>query len=151
MMAEPGAAAYPDTVIGRVDGRGAAPEIGVVVQHPAGSTVMLAGGGLAGFGQFVDSFYQWRGAGGYIQYFRGPVIHFEVDIGGVLAAPGRCGKVIPDALQVGGLSAGTGRRYQQVTGILHKQGHEPRITSGTKRSDTGIGGQGIIFTTAKAN
>ena len=35
VVAEPGAAGGPDAVIRGVDGRRAAPEVGVVVQHPA--------------------------------------------------------------------------------------------------------------------
>ena len=47
-----------------------------------------------------------------------PVVHLEVDVGRVLAAPGRIDLLVPDALQVGGLTAGPRRGDHQVAAVL---------------------------------
>ena len=54
MEAEPWRAGDPDAVVGAVDGRGAAPEIEVVVEAPAARAVVLLGGGDAGFTEFFE-------------------------------------------------------------------------------------------------
>jgi hypothetical protein len=50
--------------------------------------------------------------------FRGPVVHFDVDVGGVLAAPGRHDRLIPDALEVGWLAAGAAAGNQNIPAKL---------------------------------
>jgi len=53
MLAEPRAAGRPDAV-NVVDGRSAAPEVGVVMHHPAATTVLLLGGARAADRQIVN-------------------------------------------------------------------------------------------------
>ena len=48
LMAEPGSAGGPDAVVGVVDGGGPAPEVEVVVEHPALGVVVGPGGARTG-------------------------------------------------------------------------------------------------------
>src|SRR5687768_17414148 len=98
MGREPGAAGLPDAVIGIVDGSGAAPQIEVMMLHPAARAVVLAGGDGAGGGQIPHGVEELQLALGKVCYSGWPIIHFSVDVVGVLAVP--CGSIgiVPEAL-----------------------------------------------------
>ena len=58
---------------------------------------------------------------------RRPVIHFGVDVDGVLRVPRRIDLVVPDALQGGWLTARLARRDEQVAPVLHHQGNQIEV------------------------
>ena len=121
MLAEPRATADPDAVVAGVDGRGAAPEVGVVVQHPAARAVMRLGGLRAGHGAIGNHVEERCGAFGKIRHFGGPVIHLGVDVHRPFAVPRRMERVIPDALQIRGLTTGAAAGDEQIPAILKRQ------------------------------
>ena len=78
------------------------------MQHPAIGSIHDAGGFAACFADFAYQTEQ-----GFVQFaqigdFRGPIVHFEVDVAGVFAVPGGEELVVPDSLKIGGLPAGLG-------------------------------------------
>ena len=54
MMAQPGAAGDPDSVIGSIDRSSAAPKIGIMIEHPAARAVVRLCGFVAGGGAISD-------------------------------------------------------------------------------------------------
>ena len=58
---------------------------------------------------------------------RRPVIFFQVDVGGVIAAPRRVHALVPEALQIGGDARGTGAGDEEVSAILEIKGFQLRI------------------------
>ena len=68
-----------------------------------------------------------------------PVVHFEVDVGGVLTTPNRVCVLVPDALQVGRLATLTGACDEQVTAILVMKFYERRVVRGIEILDAGRG------------
>ena len=67
--------------------------------------------------------------GGFRQVadFGRPVVHLEIDVGGVLAVPWRRHAFVPDALQVGRHGAGTAAAHQQIAAELEVQRGETGI------------------------
>src|SRR4051812_45654228 len=106
MVTKPRTASGPDA-LNVVDGRGAAPEVGVVVHAPAASAILIASRARAADCEVIDHREQRVSAFGQIAQFSGPIIHFAIDIQRPLALPRRIEFFVPKALQVGGLAAGT--------------------------------------------
>ena len=103
MLAEPGVTSGPNTVFRTVYGACTAPYIGVVMQRPA--TAAVHGGTLATlYGYFFYQLQKRLVHFGQGSGFCRPIIHFYVNVGGVLPVPGSAQLIVPDALQVGGLS-----------------------------------------------
>ena len=75
------------------------------MRDPAARAVVHARGARAGDRQVVHHAHQRLHALGEIGRLRRPVVHLRVDVDGVFRAPGRRHLVVPQALQVGGLSA----------------------------------------------
>src|SRR6266851_1295353 len=88
---EPRSAHGPDAPAEGVDGGGVAPDVGVVMDD-----------GAAGF---VDEIEEWSVEGGEVGAIGQPVVHLGVDVDGVLRAPRRIDRVVPDALEIGGEGA----------------------------------------------
>ena len=80
--------------------RGMAPQVGIVIDHSAPCVVLLPRHFAAGRAQAVQQVEQRLVDAGQVADFRGPVVHFGVDVGGVVAAPGGLEHVVPDTLQV---------------------------------------------------
>ena len=133
MLAEPSAADGPHAIFGRVHRRRAAPEIGVVMDHPAAAVVIGLGGLRAGLGEVLDQPEQGLVAFGQIADLGGPVIHLQVDVDGVFAAPGRQECLVPDALEIGRLAADAAAGGQNISAELEAERFEIRI--GTRRRE----------------
>ena len=88
VLAEPGSADGPDAVVRVVDGCGAAPEVEVVVEDPSAGVVVDLGGAAAGLGDLFEGVEEGLVAFAEIADFGGPVVHFGIDVDGVLAFPG---------------------------------------------------------------
>ncbi len=138
---EPRAAGLPDAVIAGVDGRRAAPQVEVVVQHPAARVVVLLRGDGAGLRQVLEGVEQRQVAFGEVGLLHRPVVHFGVDVVGVLAVPGGLVGIVPDALQVGGLPAGTAGADHQVAAVLEEQRDQRRVVARGEGGDALVGGQ----------
>jgi len=100
---------------------GLAPDIGIVVRHPAVGAVVDLGGLASVNGKHFDEIQKRLVALGEIGNFGRPVIHLGVNVQGPVGTPGRARGIIPNALQVGGQSGGPGAGNQKVTPILVKQ------------------------------
>ena len=97
--------------------RTVAPDVGIVVRHPAGGPVHGAGH-LPPVGEHPPHVVKQRQVHlGQVAAFRGPVVHLRVDVDGVLAAPGGVEALAPQALEVGGQRAGTAGAAQQVAPV----------------------------------
>ena len=92
--------------------------------------------------QRLDALAQRRGT-------RGPVVHLRVDVDSPLAAPGRVGLLVPDALQVGGLRTLPRTRQQQVAAELKIQRHQRRILCHGETLHAFIGGPPFRFAAAQ--
>lgn len=66
---------------------------------------MFAGGSASGVCQFIKGGKEGVVALGEAGKFGWPVVHLDVDVAGVFAVPGWVEGVVPDALEVGGLTA----------------------------------------------
>lgn len=64
VLAQPGTTRGPNAVIAGVDGRGATPNIGVVVEYPAATAVVRSCGFLPAFGDFFEHAKEGFMAGG---------------------------------------------------------------------------------------
>ena len=127
MLAEPGTADGPHAVLGRIDRSGPAPEIDVVVGHPAAAVVVDAGGLRAGDRDVPEHVEEGLVALGEVCHLGRPVVHLGVDVDRVLAAPGGRDRLIPDALEVGRLSAGAAAGDQEIAAELEAEGFQVGI------------------------
>lgn len=64
---------------------------------------------------------------GQVGWISRPVVHLDIDVDGVLAAPGWTVRIVPDALQIGGQgshSSVSRGRYEEVTPKVEHQGRQ---------------------------
>src|SRR5581483_5837996 len=81
----------------------------------------------SGLRKVFDQADQWRRAFGQIAYLGGPVVHFQVDVDRVFAAPWWHDGFIPNALQVCGLTTGAAAGHQKVAAELKSERLKIRI------------------------
>ena len=112
-----------------------------MVEDPAARVVMGLGDLAARGHQLVQGIKQRLGTVGKGGWLGWPVVHLGVDVAGVFAVPRRAQALVPDALQVGGLAAGTARPDQQVTTVLEHQGGQARIVAGAERGQARVCGR----------
>src|SRR5262249_6606642 len=74
----------------------------------ADAGVVLASGFRADRAQAIDVIEEWDRALGEVGDLRRPVVHLDIDVGVVVAAPWRIVGVVPKALQIGRETAGAG-------------------------------------------
>ncbi len=122
MQREPGASQGPHPEPGRIDRSRPSPQVDVVMRHPAVAAVVDSGRLGTGDGDVLDHVEQRLVALGQIADFRRPVVHLGVDVDGVLAAPVRNDRFVPNALEVGGLAAGPAAGGQDIAPELEAQG-----------------------------
>lgn len=143
MVCEPGAARGPDAVVGVIDGGGAAPEVEVVVDDPAGSAVVKVGDAGARLGEVFEGSEERGVAFGKVGDLGGPVVHFRIDVDGVLAVPGGSERVVPDALEVGGLAAGAAGGDEQIAPVLKEKGDQGGVFCAGEVADAFAGGEAV--------
>ena len=97
---------------------------------------------LAGNGQLVDGVVQRLLALGQIGGQGGPIVHLRVDVAGVLAVPGRSERLVPDALQIGGLPALAAGCDEQVAAVLEDERGQVRIVAVMEIAEAEVGGLG---------
>ena len=124
---QPGAAVGVHAPEGAVHGTRDAPEVRVVVRHPAVAVIHLPRSNRAGFRQVLD--HPEEGDEGLVEaaHVGGPVVHLGVDVDRVLAVPRGHHLVVPDALEVRRLAAGLGGADQQVAAVIEDQGHHAHV------------------------
>ena len=127
VSAQPGPAGDPYTVVGIIYGRCAAPEVGIMMEHPPPAAVVYFCCLLSGDNEVIEHIEQRFVTLREVAYLGGPVIHLRVDVGRPLALPGWVEVVIPDALKVGRLRAGTRACYHQVAPELKVHSYELRV------------------------
>src|SRR5882762_1102597 len=107
---EPRAAHGPDAGAKTVDRIGVAPDVGVVVGDKAtGAIVLLChfdAGAAGGVAEHVYEVKERRSEVAESGDFSRPVVHFCIDVDGVLATPGVDDAAGPEALEIGGQAAG---------------------------------------------
>ena len=122
-------------------GAGRAPQIGVVVRHPAAGAVHLARRARAGHRQVRHHGRQRVHRLGQVRRQRRPVVHLGVDVDGVLAAPRRRHALVPEALQVRRLRTGPRAGDEQVAAVLEVERGETGIVAvaRTPRTRSSVG------------
>ncbi len=131
---QPGAARRPHAILRSVDRSGGAPQIGVVMRHPAAGAVHLARRPRTGHRQIRHHRRQRVHRLGQVGRERRPVVHLGVDVDGVLAAPRRRHALVPEALQVRRLRTGPRAGDEQVAAVLEVERGQTRIIPVAKRS-----------------
>ena len=121
MERQPRAAHRPDAAVGVVDRRGIAPGVDVVMKREAARAVHLLGGAAAAVERHLDQVEQRPRGFRQVAHFGRPVVHLQVDIGGVLAVPRRSHEFVPDALEIGRHGSRTAAAHQQVAAELEVQ------------------------------
>ena len=130
VRAEPAGTARPEAP-GTVNRGAAVPEVGIVVFHPALVYAPVHLRGLFALRHHrLDLVDERPHAFAEVRRFHRPVVHFEVDVRGVLAAPNRIRVLVPDSLQVGRLPALARTGDEQVTAILVMELYEGGVVCG---------------------
>ena len=124
---QPRATHRPNAVIGVIDGRCIAPGVQVVMKREAAGAVHFFGRAPAAVKIRFDKVEERPSRLRKIADLGRPVVHLEIDVGGVFAVPRRSHAFVPDALQVGGHGAGTAAPHQEIAAELE-----------VERSETGI-------------
>jgi len=135
VLQEPCAAHRPQAPLRAVNRRGGAPQIRVVMGHPAARTVHHLRGVRAGLREVQHHGRERFNTFPQVARLGGPVIHLGVDVDGVFAVPRRAHRTVPEALQVRGLAAGARTANQQITGELKIQRSQLRIVAAGKMPD----------------
>ena len=121
MGGKPGATCWEHAPGRAIHRAGNTPEVGVVVRHPSVAAIHLTGCELSCLTQVSDHVEERLLGLCQVTYEGRPVVHLGIDVNRVFRIPGGIQFIIPDALEVGGLSAGLRGRDQQVTAVLHHQ------------------------------
>src|SRR5690606_23465840 len=121
VLGEPRTAAAPASPEGAVDGARHTPEVCVVMRYPTPRSVHHTRSLLSRHGEFTYHAKKRLVQFTEIGALRGPRVHLRVDVDGILAVPRRIHPIVPDTLQVRRLTAGLGRRDQQITPELKIQ------------------------------
>ena len=124
-----------------VDRSGYSPQVGIVMCHPTITAIHLPGSQCAGLAKVSDHAEQWFLSLGKVSDKCRPIIHFSIDVNGVLRIPGSKKLVIPYSLQIGGLSAWLRGGDQQVTAILHHQRNHIQVVPFGKSCQSPVGFQ----------
>ena len=109
-----------------------APDIGIVVGDPAVAAVHLPCGHGSGLAQVA--YHGEQRPEGLVQagHLGRPVVHLGIDVYRILAVPGSEELVVPDALQVGGLSSCLRGAYQQIASVVEHQRHHRHVVASGK-------------------
>ncbi len=137
VLAEPGAADGPHAELRPIDRRGSAPEVEIMVGHPAACSIVGLGRLGAGDRGVFEHVEQRLVAFGQIADLGRPIIHLRIDVDRVLASPRRRYVFIPDRLEIGRLAAGAAAGYQGVAAELEAEGFQVRIDRTQSRADGG--------------
>ena len=106
MRCQPRSATGKHAPVSTVDRAGNTPDVGVVMSYKAAAAIHCLCGLGTSLAEIVDE-REERGQGrSEVGHLCRPVVHLCVDVDGVLAVP-RCEAfLVPDALQIGSLTAG---------------------------------------------
>ena len=143
MRGEPGTACGEHTPGGAVDGAGDAPEVGIVVGHPSFAAVHLLGGPDSRLTQVADHREERLLRFGEVADEGRPVVHLGIDVDGIFRVPRCVQLVVPDTLQVGGLSTGLRGGDEQITAVLHHQRHHVEVGT-VKCGEALVGGEFLV-------
>ena len=129
MRAEPCVACRPDAYRTVVDSTGGTPQVGIVVEHPAACAIHLGRRTCACYRHIFHHVDKGLVTLGEVCHLSRPVVHFHIDVGGILRVPCRIltGVGIPQALQVGRLSARLRRADEQIAAKLEIVGYKHRV------------------------
>ena len=141
MGGQPSSAMGEHAPIGTVNGSGNAPEIGIVMSHPATTAIHFAGRSGSRLTQITNHGEQRTGGFGEIRHLGWPVVHLGIDVDGVFRIPRGIHLVVPYALQVGSLTSLLGRRNKQIAPVIEHQRHHSHILTVLESSQTAVGGQ----------
>ena len=116
-----------------VDRSGYSPQVGIVMCHPTLTSIHLPGSQCAGLAKVSDHAEQWFLGLGKVSDKCRPIIHFSIDVNGVLRIPGSKKLVIPHSLQIGGLSAWLRGRMRDGWSGRTSQPSLPSMAGATSR------------------
>ena len=121
-----------------------------MMQCPTAAAVVIFGHLRAGDAEVVNHVIDRHPAFGEVRHLGGPVIHLEVDVDRVFAAPCRRTIAVPDALQIGGLGTRAAGTEEQVPPELEIERRQCWIVGpGLDRLQPLVGGLLIGVSTTK--
>ena len=121
-----------------------APDIGVMMCHPATATIHFPSRLCSRYAQILNQRIQrFRGVT-EIRYLGRPVVHLRIDVDGIFAVPRRIFAVVPNTLQVCSLSTRLGRGDEQIATIVIHQCHHRHILAARKFLQALVGRQRSI-------
>ena len=139
MLAEPSVRRGPHAAERRIDHAADTPDVRIVVGRPSTRPVHLRGRLPARNAQVADHVDQRSVQFGQVRRLGRPVVHFRIDVDRVLAVPCRKSLMIPNALQIGWLTAGLRRTDQQIATELKIERRELRIKTGGELAHPHVG------------
>ena len=131
---------------GAVDGTCDTPEVCVMMGHPSLTAIHLLSCDGTSLTEVLDHREEGLLRLRKITHERRPVVHLGIDVDGVFRVPGRVDLIVPDTLQIGGLSTWLRGGDQQVTTILHHERYHVEVAS-VESGETTICRQFLIPTT----
>ena len=127
MERQPRAAHRPYAAIGVIYGCGIAPGIEIVMKGETAGAIHHFGCAPATLDIRFDQVEERLSSFREVADFGRPVVHLEIDVGGVFTVPRRSHTFVPNALQVGRHGAGTTAPHQQIPAELEVECGEARI------------------------
>ena len=144
MGGEPGSAIREHAPLRTVHRTCYAPDISVMMCHPATAAIHLLSRLCSRYAQILNQRIQrFRGVT-EIRYLGRPVVHLRIDVDGIFAVPRGIFAVVPNALQVCRLSTRLGRGDEQIATIVIHQRYHRHILAARKFLQTLVGRQRSI-------
>ena len=138
MSGQPGTARREHAPSGTIHRSCDAPQVGIMMSHPTATAVHLLRSHRTGLTQIINHREQGLCSLTQITDIRNPIVHLGIDINRIFRIPRRIHLVIPDTLQISGLSTGLRGTDQQITAILEHQSCQIHIASACKGSQTAV-------------
>ena len=120
-----------------------APEVGVVVGHPSLAAIHLTSRNGTRLTEVADHREERLLRLCEVTHEGRPVVHLGIDVDGVFRIPGRIDLVVPDTLQIGGLSTRLRGGDEQVTAILHHERYHIEVAA-VESDEAAVCGQILI-------
>ena len=144
MGGEPGSAIREHAPLRTIHRTCYAPDISVMMCHPATATIHFPSRLCSRYTQILDERIQRLRGVTEIRYLGRPVVHLRIDVDGIFTVPRCIFAVVPNALQVCRLSTRLGRGDEQITTVIIHQRYHRHILAACKFLQALIGRQRSI-------
>ena len=121
-----------------------APDISVMVCHPATTTIHFPSRLCSRYTQILNQRIQRLRSVTEIRYLGRPVVHLRIDVDGIFTVPRCIFAVVPNTLQICRLSTRLGRGDEQIAAVVVHQCHHRHILTARKFLQALVGRQRSI-------